>query len=56
MKYYDIETTLDKYGDSPRAIKFLNAKIEVSDPNAFHWCDVETARELKQLDINEGIC
>ena len=54
-KYYDIESTLDKYSDSPNATAFLKRVIEIADPDSFHWCDVEIARDLKKRDIKAGL-
>ena len=53
-KYFDIESTLDKYSESPRATKFLFKIIDRSSPDAFHQFDVDRARALKALDLKEN--
>ena len=52
-KYYDIESTLDKYSDSPSATKFLKGVVSKSSPDDFHAHDVQKAKELKAKDIKK---
>lgn len=50
-KYYDIPSALDRYRDYPTAYKYLLDVIERSDPDAFHWADIDEARKLAIQDI-----
>ena len=49
-KYFDLESTLDRYSDSPAALVFLQGVIDRSSPDAFHQADIERAEELALAD------
>ena len=50
-KYFDIESTLEKYADSPLATTFLRSIIDRSSPDAFNREVVAEARRLQSIDL-----